>query len=63
MKTCEVFFGFRQSDSQSIIFMTMRPALNLPPAKITQANTPDDLYVAHQLLLEYQEDKIGRAHV
>jgi len=35
--------------------MTMGTALTLPPAKISHANTPDDLYAVHQLLLEYQE--------
>ena len=29
--------------------------LNLPPAKISHANTLEDFYVVHQLLLEYQE--------
>ncbi len=36
--------------------MTMGTVLNLPPAKISHATRPDDLYVVHQLLLEYQED-------
>lgn len=55
-KICLNGIGIWATGLRSIIFMTMGTALNLPPAKISHANTPDDLYLAHQLLLEYQED-------